>query len=365
MRVRFSHDAFRLQRHGGVSRYFAELHQGLLVRGVDSRVLAGLHQNEHVKGVAAVAGLDICGVRPRALRQALSKVTDRALERVWAIRSSPETIYHKTYFDHWVPKSPTLAVTVFDMIHELFPTNVSKRDLTVAAKRRWCDAADVIFAISQQTKDDVVEVFGIEPERIVVTHLGVRRTLPLEPSPAVGSPPFLLYVGERGWAHKCFRPFLSSFARADDAKGCHLVCFGGGPVQTDERELIESLGIADRVKVVGGDDRVLAAYYTAATALIYPSLYEGFGLPTLEAMVHGCPVAAGTGGAVSEVTGDAALLFDPADADAITDAINTIVTDEARRADLVARGRVRAAGFTWDATIAATLGGYQRVMLRP
>jgi glycosyltransferase involved in cell wall biosynthesis len=137
-----------------------------------------------------------------------------------------------------------------------------------------------------------------------------------------------------------------------------MIAFGGGEQTASERELLGALGISHLVSFTGGDDGALAAHYAAATALVYPSLDEGFGLPPLEAMGHGCPVAASAAGAIPEVTGDAALLFDPADTDAIADAIDRITFDESFRARAQSSGRKRAASFSWDETARKTLSAY-------
>ena len=118
------------------------------------------------------------GVRPTRVRQGVSKAADRGLERLWVAGQDRSTIYHKSYFDRWVPQGPTLAVTVYDMIHERYPEGVGPRDLTVEAKRRRCEAADVVFAISHQTRQDVLERYRPRPRQGRVTYLGVTTVEP-------------------------------------------------------------------------------------------------------------------------------------------------------------------------------------------
>ena len=109
--MRFSYDIFRIERFGGVARYICELHRELRAQGVDSRILAGLHRNGYLDDVDGSVGLSVEHVRPARLRQALSKVVDRSLERLWVRGQEASTIYHKSYFDPHVPEGPTLAVT--------------------------------------------------------------------------------------------------------------------------------------------------------------------------------------------------------------------------------------------------------------
>ena len=141
-------------------------------------------------------------------------------------------------------------------------------------------------------------------------------------------------------------------------EGIRLVAFGGGPPTARERRVIADAGLTNLIRFVTGNDAVLAAHYSRAVGLVYPSLAEGFGLPPLEAMSHGCAVAAAAATSIPEVVGDAALLFDGADADAIRDAINTLLTDADQRDRFGMAGKKRAALFSWEATAESTLTAY-------
>src|SRR4051794_11253442 len=140
-----------MQRFGGVSRYFARLHAGLLARGHDSHVLAALHANEHLRGLPQVHGLDVGIWRPRRAVRGLTKVIDPLLERQLRRRVDPVAVYHATYYNpRPVPRRP-FVVTVFDMIHEQYPTDFAAEDPTSTTKRSMCQAADLVLAISERT----------------------------------------------------------------------------------------------------------------------------------------------------------------------------------------------------------------------
>lgn len=361
LRVRFSPDIFRSEAHGGVSRYIRELHRGLLDAGADSRILAWLHRSDALRGQTEVIGLNVGSLRPHRARQALTKLTDGALDMLWTEGQGPETIYHKTYFDHRVPSGPTVAVTVYDMIHELFPGEVGSTDRTPAWKRPWCESADVVFAISETTRDDMLDRYGLDPDRVVVTYLGVTPVDPRGAAPPLTAP-FMLYVGNRRRPYKGWRRLVECLPGLPDAPA--LLCFGGGPPAAEEDALLRQLDLADRVRFASGDDRLLAACYESAELLVYPSRYEGFGLPPLEAMAHGCPVVSGIGGSLREVLGDAAVLVDATDTDALGAAVDLALRDRELRANLSCRGRARAAELTWDKTVAATIEGYGRALDR-
>jgi glycosyltransferase involved in cell wall biosynthesis len=358
VRVRFSPDIFRTQVYGGVSRYITELHRGLLGHGVDSRIIAGLHVNSYLHHLPGALGVDVEKIRPVRARQALTKLTDRAVERVWCGRLDRGTIWHKTMFDTWVPHGPRLAVTVYDMIHERYPEQFGPRDVIPASKRPWCEAADVVFAISSTTRDDLLERFGLPPDKVIVTPLGVTTGEPRSGPLPFPDPPWLLYVGQRAKPYKNWALLIDAVAASES--GIRLACFGP-PATPDEQQLLEARGLRDRVRFIGGDDRDLARVYRAASALVYPSLYEGFGLPPLEAMAHGCPVVSARAGAMPEVLDDAALFFDPTDVDDLSDALAQILTDHDRIEELRSRGHARAATFTWQRTVDTTLDAYRAV----
>ena len=358
LQVRFSPDIFRTQTYGGVSRYITELHRGLIARGIDSRILAWLHINAYLHELPRTVGLDIARVRPIRARQALTKGTDRVFERLWCTRQHRDTIWHKSMFDRRVPVGLRLAVTVYDMIHERYPDQFGSRDVIPDSKRPWCEAADVVFAISETTRQDLLERFDLPAEKVKVTHLGVSV---VEPRPGLlpfSESPWILYVGDRVKPYKNWQLVLDA-VRALGTDG-RLACFGS-PATPSDRAAVEARGLTDRVRFIGGGDQDLARIYRAASVLVYPSLFEGFGLPPLEAMAHGCPVVAARAGAVPEVAGHAALLFEPTDLDALADALIMVLEDGERVASLRTAGRARAATYTWDRTVAATLDGYRRI----
>ncbi len=358
LKIRFSPDIFRAQAHGGVSRYITEIHRGLVAREIDSRIFAGLHCNSYLRGLPRTVGIDVEKLRPLQARQALTKVTDRALERLWCARMDDGTIWHKSMFDHHIPARPALAVTVYDMIHERFPEQFGPRDVTPTSKRPWCEAADIVFTISNKTREDLLDRFALPAEKVVVTPLGVTVVPPNAGALPFTEGPWMLYVGER---HKPYKNWIGALdAVAALGPDARLACFGPPPTPEDH-EAVAARGLIDRIRFVGGDDGDLARVYGAASVLVYPSRFEGFGLPPLEAMAHGCPVVASRAGAIPEVVGDAAILVDPDDIDALAGALAHVLADGESVAAMTERARTHVATFTWERTVAATLDGYRMV----
>jgi glycosyltransferase involved in cell wall biosynthesis len=185
-----------------------------------------------------------------------------------------------------------------------------------------------------------------------------------EPSPGrVIDGPYVLFVGIRP-AYKNFDLLLKAFASLPEIRSSHqLVLFGGQPLRDVEVELIRSLGLSDRVKWLGsGDDAMLANLYTHAAVYAYPSLYEGFGMPLLEAFTYRCPVVASSASSLPEVGGDAALYFDPTSVDDLAEKISRILSDESLRQKLIAAGIERLNLFSWDRCARETADFYRRLL---
>ena len=230
--------------------------------------------------------------------------------------------------------------------------------------------ADRVICISKSTRDDLVSILGIPEEKISVTYLGPSNLCQLAATETqVGSAPgtlrpspFFLYVGRRG-GYKNFARVLKAFGSSARLSGeFQIVCFGDVPFNDAERALMGRLSLPTEsvVHVQGGDD-ILAAYYQAAVALIYPSLCEGFGIPPLEAMALDCPVLCSNTSAIPEVVGDAGMYFDPCDVDSIRAAILQIVDSENLRDELVRKGRARCKLFSWERCANETLQAYRTI----
>ncbi|MGV8977996.1 MAG: glycosyltransferase family 4 protein [Cellulomonas sp.] len=240
-------------------------------------------------------------------------------------------------------RSSALVVSLLDVQHLDLPNLFTTTER--AYRRRYYDRAarraDVIVTISEFAKSRIAATLDVDPERIVVAPLGVDHG---EYAPNLGSRENFLLYPARGWAHKNHARLFEAFRllRSEDAS-LRLVLTGGG---------LEALGeVPDGVEIRGlvpVDE--LRALYRSARALVFPSLYEGFGLPPVEAMASGCPVAASDAGSLAEVCGDAAALFDARDPVAIATGVRRALDDSA---ELTRRGLARASEFTWAACAAA------------
>ncbi len=228
--------------------------------------------------------------------------------------------------------------------------------------------ADMVMTHSLHAAQDIAEFLGVDRSRIAVNALAAEPPQHDGAIPSPVEPPYVLFVGgsER---RKNGARMIEAFARAALPESIRLVMVGwihpGGDDDDDLAACVASLAPAerDRVLLLGHvSDEQMRALYGAATVCAFPSLYEGFGLPVLEAMQRGVPVITSTTTSLPEVAGDAAKLVDPSDVGALARALEEVVGDPGLCAELAARGRVQAARFTWQATAAETVAAYEQLV---
>jgi len=272
-----------------------------------------------------------------------------------------------------VPGRPSV-VTILDLIYEAYPTTFPTaarwglKALVGPAARR----ADRVITISAAVGDDVADRLRVPRERIVPVLLGHGMTVPDEVTPEadvrerfdLGDGRIVLCVSA-ALAHKNLARLLEAFALlGPEAADVRLVIAGRAAIEHEAlRADADRLGISDRVTFTGWiSDPDLEGIYGAASCCVYPSLYEGFGLPVLEAMTRGVPLACSNATSLPEVAGDAAVFFDPHDTAAIASAVGGLLADPERAARLVAAGRERAEHFTWERCAEGVFVVYQQAL---
>lgn len=226
--------------------------------------------------------------------------------------------------------------------------------------------ADHIITVSQAAKEDVMKLYAIAPGKITPVHWGFADVCSVEEEPIALPEVFFLFVGvikER----KNVANVIEGFAMfCDRNKGDRhelvVVGSGKGPYAEKVRRIAKERGMDDRVRFVGFvSDAKLSYIYKRASALVFPSIVEGFGFPILEAMSCGLPVITSTTSSLPEVAGDAALLVDPRDTSAIAAAMTRLAKNTSLRKDLIHKGHARAKGFTWEKTARTYMNVLQRV----
>jgi len=330
---------FSLQRHGGVSVYF---HRLLRYLSENSEPATCLVEEPSLQNPVGVGGSVRVARRP-----------SRTLERYRRCRVSKDTsLFHSSYYRLPTQRDLATVVTVYDFVYERWqhgPRLWVHRE----QKTRAIRSARAVICISQSTKDDLMQFVGETPgQQVHVIHCGVSdqfQYLNLAP-PAT---PYVLFVGQRG-GYKNFGQILQAMSYLPDLE---LRCVGGGPFERSELSRVPD-AVRRRVRHLGlVTDEELNVLYGRAQCLAYPSLYEGFGIPVIEAMRAGCPVVSRDCQAVLEVGKDALTVVTDGDPRAMAKAIVRTATSD--RPYLVQKGLAVAMGYSWDATHRQTLEVYR------
>jgi glycosyltransferase involved in cell wall biosynthesis len=286
-------------------------------------------------------------------------------------------LYHAT--DFTLP--PTLpGVRTLLTVHDL--SFVRAPETTTPVLKAYLDRvvprsarrADHVLADSQATKDDLIELYGTPPEKITVLLSGVTSNFaPVTDTETrrdvrqryqIPDNPYIFSVGTVQPRKNYTRLAKALAALGSDYQDIHLVIAGGrGWLDSPIYQMIRDLKLTDRTHFIGfARDEDLPALYSGAECLAYPSLYEGFGFPVLEAMRCGTPVVTSTVSSIPEVAGDAALLVDPYNVDALADALRQLISDQELRAGLITKGFKQAAWFTWERSAQQLRTVYQQVV---
>ncbi len=261
-------------------------------------------------------------------------------------------------------------ITVHDLARICFSLNRE------AIAERWWLKLDVkgirkanhIIAVSQNTKDDLINYLKIPPERITVIYNGLDHSLFQPRKGRLFDKPYILYVGSER-PRKNLNRLLEAFSKLKrEFKLLKLVKVGSpGRSEIFRKNTlaqIEKLGLREEVIFVDHvPENELPYYYSFASLLVYPSLYEGFGFPLLEAMACGCPVITSNTSSLPEVVGEAGIMVNPYDVDALAGAMGRVLTDQRLRSGMIERGLAQAKGFSWEKTARETGEVYERVAL--
>ena len=381
MRILFDHQVFSWQTYGGVSRYIVEQMRGL--ENLRQTVL--LPENFYSENVFLRKFPDFQrpSITPFPFRG--KKMVQNLLGRKASLkalsRKNPD-VFHPTYFDPYFLKTIArsgipFVLTVHDMIHEIYGHGsrsfFSLDAHVVEHKRLLAQKATAIIAVSENTRTDLMHFCPeVNPDKIYVIHHGNSLTrmdsltLSEHTNTSQPRPPYLLFVGQRK-AYKNFAwmvEHLADLLRSE--QDLKLVCVGGSRFDQAETAQLTQLGIIDKVQYLKVDsDAALARIYTQAACFIFPSQYEGFGIPVLEAFACGCPAVLNRSSSLPEVGGEAALYFDESDPGSLALAVRRILQDTDFRKNKVQQGLERARLFTWEQSAAKHLRVYQSVSKQP
>lgn len=264
------------------------------------------------------------------------------------------------------------VITIHDLAFLRFPHLLTPESARYYGQvARAIRSADQVIAVSDSTRRDLLELLSADPEKVTVVHSGVspecQRLDPAEVESQrrrLGLPEsFILFVGTLE-PRKNLPTLLKAFARLRRAHPVPLVVVGGkGWLYEELFRVRDDLGLGEEVRFAGPvPARELVYYYSCATCLVLPSLYEGFGHPVLEAMACGTPVVASNASSLPEVVGDAGLLVDPEDVEGLAATLGRLLADGNLRQRLIHLGLERAQSFSWEKTARETLAVYHRAV---
>jgi len=352
---------FDLQKYGGISRYFCEIISRLHIK---YEISVRYTENHYL------AQSKLCKHRlyfPHFLFKRYSqklyhknyKLTKKLL------KTSTPYLFHPTYYDtsflNYIGTNP-FVITVHDMIYELFPADFNDSQVGILLKKELITKANRIIAISENTKNDIVKILNIPPEKIDVIYHGTSMQPPSGKKRRLNLPQkYILFVGERSF-YKNFQRLLEAFAIISKANNDLFLICTGKPFSDSEQQQIKILSVESRIIQQSIDDNDLSELYNRALLLVYPSLYEGFGIPILEAYACNCPVVLSNTSCFPEIAGDAGAYFDPYSVSSIADTLIEIINNEDKRIRLIADGKERLKLYSWEKAAQKTEELYLKVL---
>jgi glycosyltransferase involved in cell wall biosynthesis len=364
MRILYDGSIYKMQVTGGVNRYFQNLIQRLPDNYTPILTTTGISdidrpQHPNLK----IESYHRFGLRPGRISYFIEPYYFRWIEqRVNADLWHP-TYYHLLNQREFSQISQPIAITIYDTIHEIFADRFDPEGMQAKRKDRAISAADLVLCISENTRQDVLKYHPHAAGKTKVVYLASNLQQSLvngDRSPI--DMPYFLYVGSR-WFYKNTDTLLKAFAKVVSVYPNIKLCFVGSPFNDEEQKQLATLNLTDSVILCDRlDNRSLAQLYRASIALVYPSLYEGFGLPPLEAMSCETVAIASNISSIPEVVGDAALLFDPTSIEDLTDCMILLLDRPSERDRLKQKAKEQVKLFSWEKTVTQTINAYQSLI---
>lgn len=367
MKILLDHQIFVAQKFGGISRYFNELmitnEERINFDRIDPDLFTYNIEKKTYNNDLASRGIRYIKKKAGISRKEeyQSKFPLEALDKFSANNFD---LFHPTYYDPYFLElsNKPFVLTVYDMIHEIYKEYFPSHDRTSHNKKLLCEKANHVIAISEKTKEDLISIFQIPAEKITTIHLASNfaNVLPKKPTNIDGVDNYILFIGNRGLYKNFYLPIiaLSEILRSDTTLS--ILC-SGNPFSFDELQFFKDYHIEKQIHhVYLSGDNELAWAYSNALFFIFPSLYEGFGFPILEAFACNCPVISSTGGSLPEVAGDAALYFDPKNYLQIQQAAYNILNDTKLKLSLISNGQKQLKKFSWGECRGKTFEVYKK-----
>ena len=363
MKILYDYKIFYQQRYGGISSYFYNLTNEL--KQTDNQFLfySPIHKNFYFNNINEQNRKgNYLRFLPSIGYKFYEFVNHTFTEKF--IKSYEPDIIHETYYSNKKYKSKKKIVcTVYDMINEAHSNFFKNHKEISLIKKQTIDRADKIICISKKTKDDLINYFSINENKIEVVYLASglkekRLTVNLKKK----YPNHLLFVGSRR-GYKNYKNFISAYANSRILRqNFKIIFFGGERVSNFDYEIIKKNKLnLENILFLNDKETNLPFLYSNVAALIYPSFYEGFGLPIIEAMSFCCPVISSWGGSLKEIGGDGIEYFDPSDVDNITFTLEKILLSYETLNKQIKYGIERSQKFSWEKCARETINIYKDI----
>lgn len=364
MNILFDYQIFVAQKFGGISRYFVDLITGVeMTAGFSANLEVVGNKNHYLPKsyLKEFSLLEKLKKYPSKMNKVLRKnqrITLGLLEK------ADIDVFHPTYYDPYFVdriKKP-MIITIHDMIYENFPHLFSPDEPIAYYKRLHIERADHIIAVSQRTKEDILKYYPLDDSKITVVHHGIDLESSLYYQNIADLPQnYILYVGGR-YGYKNFELLVQAFSvissRYDDLK----LVVTGSPFGMAEQELLFRNNVQDKILILSANDDQLNTLYKNALFFIYPSLYEGFGLPILEAYKNECPVLLSKASCFPEVAAEAAAYFDPLSVESLMEQMELLLGSQAFRNQLVKAGKARLQNYSMKSCVYRTTEVYKSLL---
>jgi len=357
MRVLFDYQCFVNDRVGGISKYFSKIiHHFDNDEDLQVSLECVYSNNIYLEGMGFAKKIKTFypNLSFKGQRKILKLINKKLVSK--EIRKQEFELFHPTYYDPYFLQfigDRKYVITVHDMIHEIFKMNENfGKQSMLNVKRELMQKAEKVIAVSHSTKKDILSFVNIPEDKISVVYHGVDtpKLFGQNSANTTNRRPYFLFVGRRS-GYKNFSFFIKTIAPFLKNLNLDIICIGGGLFTKNESILLKELGIFEKVINLDTVNEIeLNNIYKNALALVYPSIYEGFGMPLLEAMAYGCPVLSSQLSSLPEVGGDAVIYFDPYSPDSLTSAVNELMKDNVKRKEMICKGKERSKLFTWEKT---------------
>ena len=310
MKIAYNSSIFFTQKYGGISRYFCSIINEFINDKKIIKVFSPIYENNYLLDLSNKYKKGFYIPRypvPDLLKNIIDHISFTQIE------NSNFDIIHDTYYSENIfnYKNKKKVITVYDLIHEKFPQLYNNKDLE--KKKKVIQGSDAIICISQNTKDDLIKYYNVDEKKINVIYLGCNHVSINLSSKNLFNYDiprnFIFFVGSR-LKYKNFELLIKSYCMSKKLKNdFNIVCFGGGKFTKNEREFFNEFNIQEKLFHFEGNDDLLSFLYSQAKLFVFPSQYEGFGIPLLEAMSIGCPVLASNTNIFKEICKDGVHYF--------------------------------------------------------